>query len=94
MIDDVFRVLLFIQKDYRNTVHEVMCLFAIDVLSEDGTNAEIERTFNAWTFAETPANNKLCCSIRDKQAFVANSIHFRDRLKEYNSFLSELELQS
>ena len=81
-------------KDYRNTVHEIMCLFVLDILSEDATNGEIERTFNFWNFAETAQNNKLDCSVRDKQGFISNSIHFRERLKEYNSFLSELELQS
>ena len=93
VIEDVFRVLKFIRKDHRNTIHEIMCIFVLDISSEDGTNGEIERTFNTWSRAETVHNNKLDCSVRDKQGFVSNSIHFRERSKEYNAFLSELELQ-
>ena len=90
-IDDVIRVLIYIRKDYPNSMVANMCKLAIDILIEEGTNAEIERTFNFWQLDETPQSNRLKSETRDKKAFVWNFMHFRERTHDFNEYLQEMQ---
>ena len=82
---DVERVLIYINGDYPNTIHGIAARLSLDLLSDDGTNDDIERTFNGWQLLETAQNNNIKTDKMDKLCFMH---HLRQRTFSYNEMLN------
>lgn len=58
----------------------------IDILTIDDSNAEIERTFNAWSIRSKNCLN-VNTDVEDAMAFVWNNVKLRERAYKYEKIL-------